>query len=170
MEQSAASFFTFFPASERIIPSFNTTDYWVVANNNNFSTQLIDCGYSISGTYSRTPRAIYYTLTMYAVVVRRHGWIENAVMTYVMMYGAAASVHALVLFCIRYQMLDSGPDFVTVDLSTDLKLPVWPCAWDNNCDGVLSAVGASFLILAPMQAYSSTFKQTSAETKSLLFM
>lgn len=82
--------FSFFPDSERIIPPFNTSDYWVVANNTKFSTEL--------------------------------------------------------------------------------KLPVWPSAWDNDCDGVLSAVGASFSILTPMQTYSSIFKHASAETKSLLFM
>jgi hypothetical protein len=170
MEQSAASLFAFFPASERIIPPFNTSDYWVVANNTNFSTQLIDCGYSISGAYSRAPRWIYYILTILAVVIRRHEWIEGAVMTYVMMYSSVASVHALALVCIRYQLFASGPEFVTVDLSTNLKLPVWPSAWDNDCDGVLSAVGASFLILAPMQTYSSIFKHASADIKALLFM
>lgn len=170
MEQSAASLFSFFPASERIIPPFNTSDYWVVANNANFSTQLIDCGYSISRSYSRTPRWIYYLLIFLAVVIRRHEWIEGAIMNYVMMYSAVASVHALALVCIRYQLFASGPEFVTVDLSTNLNLPVWPSAWDNDCDGVLSAVGASFLILTPMQTYSSIFKHASAETKSLLFM
>jgi len=61
-------------------------------------------------------------------------------------------------------------EFVTVDLSTGLQLPVWPSAWDNDCDSVLSAVGASFLILTPMQTYSSISKNSSAETKSLLLM
>jgi hypothetical protein len=87
-----------------------------------------------------------------------------------MMYSAVASIHALALVCIRYQLFASGPEFVTVDASTNLQLPVWPSAWDNDCDGVLSAVGASFLILTPMQTYSSIFKHASAETKSLLFM
>ena len=91
-------------------------------------------------------------------------------MTYVMMYSAVASVHALALVCVRYQHFASGPEFVSVDLSTNLKLPVWPSAWDNDCDGVLSAVGASFLILAPMQTYSSIFKHASADIKALLFM
>jgi len=102
MEQSAAYPFSFFPASERIILPFNTSDYWVVTNNTNFSTQLIDCGYSISGAYSRTPRWIYYILIIAAVGICCHPWIAGAIMNYVMMYSAVASVHALALVCIRY--------------------------------------------------------------------
>jgi hypothetical protein len=79
-------------------------------------------------------------------------------MNYVMMYSAVASVHALALVCIRYQLFASGLEFVTVDLSTDPQLPVWSSAWDNDCDGVLSAAVVPFLILTPMQTYSSIFK------------
>ena len=44
-----------------------------------------------------------------------------------------------------------------------LWLPVLPMAWDNDTDPVLAIVGAAFLVLLPMQIWSSALRTTRAK-------
>ena len=100
-----------------------------------------------------------------------------------MTYSATAAIHALVLVSIRTKLIPNdiaswmvvlvsgtaGPSGEFDGIGIDsLWLPVIPMAWDNDGDPVLAIVGTAFLVLLPMQIWSSTFKQS--RTKSVLYL
>jgi hypothetical protein len=173
------------PGYEQIIPNHNiTSDGWVLANSTLFNTQWIDCYYPISGGYGRAPRYTFYGLTFFALVWRKHEWLARVALASVMVYSSTAAIHALTLLVGRTQMTSQsgGPnnnEKVMVDGSTSnsnwvppigdnweqngLWLPIIPMVWDSDIDAVLVILGISFLILAPMQAHSTTFKESKAK-------
>ena len=174
----------FSPAAEYIIPPNNTTaDLWVIGNdttgnNTMFRTQWIQCCYPISSTYGPTQRYIFYVLAIFTVLMRRSAWIGTAALGSVMVYSATAAVHAIILVALRTRLVPadlSDNIFVLVEGNTvsgldddALWLPVLPMAWDNDGDPVLAIVGTAFLILLPMEAWSSTFKRSKA--KAVIFL
>ena len=177
-----------FPAAEAIIPSHDiTADRWVVGNNatgNNtmFRTQWIECSYPISATYGLTPRYIFYTLAAFTVLMRKSAWIGTAALGSVMAYSATAAVHAIILVALRTKLVPPDlPDYMVVlaegntiygsdDVTAnELWLPVLPMAWDNDGDPVLAIVGTAFLILLPMEAWSSTFRRSRAQLVMFLW-
>ena len=180
--------FSLFPESEQIvldnIPLYNiTSDWWVVGNNSQFNTQWIQCSYPISGSYGPTPRYLYYTLVLFALLKRRSAWIVTAALGSVMTYSATAAIHAVVLVSIQKKLIprDIANWMVVLVEGTagpsgefdgtghnGLWLPVVPMAWDNDVDPVLAIVGTAFLVLLPMQIWSNTFKKS--PTKSVLYL
>ena len=150
-----------------------------VGGNPIFNTQWVQCSYPISGGYGPTPRYIFYTLALFAILKRRSAWVVTAALGSVMTYSATAAVHAVVLVAIRTKMvpqhvmdkwfsvLAAGSTKSGVrDISDPnaLWLPIVPMAWDNDGDPVLAIVGTAFLVLLPMQLWSSTFKRSEAKT------
>lgn len=173
---------SFFPAAEELIPPHKTTtDLWVIGDNTQFDTQWIECSYPISGSYGPTPRYIFYVLTILAVCYRKSAWIGAAALASVMAYSATAAIHAIVLVAIRTRLIPADISNYMVILATGrsstglddglgnaLWLPVLPMAWDNDGDPVLAIVGTAFLILLPMQTWSTTFKKS--DSKLVLFL
>ena len=89
-----------------------------------------------------------------------------------MTYSGIAAIHALVFVSVRKQLVSKGYEWVSVtasDPSELLWLPVWPMAWDLDCDAVLGVVGAGFLLVAPMQIWSTTFNRSRSRTILLLW-
>jgi hypothetical protein len=183
-------FLSLVPADERIIPNHNITwDGWVIANASLFNTQWINCSYPISGGYGQTPRYLFYALIFFAVVARRKSWIAGVALASVMTYSSIAAIHAFALAVDRTQMVSqfSSNSYEVVMVggnTTDgmwvgstwnnwrqdgLWLPVLPMVWDSDVDAVLAIVGVSFLVIAPMQAWSSTFNKSEAKAVLLLW-
>ena len=150
-------------------PETHTTDPegWIVANNPHFNLQWIQCSYPISGQYGPTPRYVYYCLVVIAVLLRSRTWIATAITASVMTFSGVAAVHALVLVCIRQRLLSFGSWSVEIYSNHTWYLPVLPQVWDTDGDAVTAIVGVAFLVLAPMQIYSSTFQRSDA--KAILF-
>jgi type II secretory pathway pseudopilin PulG len=182
--------FTPVPGYEHIIPNHNvTSDGWVVSNSTLFNTQWIDCNYPTSGGYGRTPRYIFYFLVLFSVLERRRSWLAGIALASVMTYSSTAAVHALALVVGRTRMISqSGPnnyervlvggsttDGMWVSSTSDnwqkngLWLPVVPMVWDSDIDAVLAIVGVSFLVITPMQVYSTTFQKSEAKNVLLLW-
>lgn len=169
----------FFPAAEKIIPPHHyTADLWVLGsnatgNNTMFRTQWIECSYPISANYGLTPRYIYYALVLFTVLMRKSAWIGTAALGSVMAYSATAAVHAIILVALRTKMIPADlPDYMVIlaegntiygsddSTATELWLPVLPMAWDNDGDPVLAIVGTAFLVLLPVAAWSTTFRES----------
>lgn len=170
-------------------PYNTTKDSWILGdaaqgNNTLFDTQWIQCSYQISGGYGHTPRYIYYILIALAMWQRRKNWLAEVAMASVMVYSSSAAIHAVVLAAIREQMAphsmlenfevvrvegvsangtawywddNSGEWVYTIDNS--LWLPVLPMAWDSDVDATLAIVGTAFLVLLPMQIWSTTLRE-----------
>jgi hypothetical protein len=134
------------------------------------------------------PRYIFYFLVLFSVLERRRSWLAGIALASVMTYSSTAAVHALALVVGRTRMISqSGPnnyervmvggsttDGMWVSSTSDnwqqngLWLPVVPMIWDNDIDAVLAIVGVSFLVITPMQVYSTTFQKS--ETKNILLL
>ena len=173
---------------EKIVPPHNTTsDLWVIGNNTLFDTQWIECSYPISGSYGPTPRYIYYALIVFTLLARKNAWLVKAALGSVMIYSSTAAIHAIVLVSIRTKLvpkyLIENYMVILVEGTTQKSkysggftyntpgatwLPVLPMAWDNDSDPVLAIIGIAFLVLLPMQLWSSTFKKS--EGKAVLFI
>lgn len=178
------------PKDEPIIPNHNITwGGWVISNSTLFNTQWIDCTYPISGSYGRGPRYLFYALILLAVLERRKTWISGVALASVMTYSATAAIHAFSLVVDRTQMVSQfrANDYETVMVGgstmngslasstpdnwqqVGLWLPVLPMVWDSDCDAVLAIVGVAFLVIAPMQTWSSTFRTSEAKAVLLLW-
>jgi hypothetical protein len=178
------------PSDERLIPNHNITwDGWVVDDDPKlFNTQWIGCSYPISGSYGRAPRYLFYALILFAVLKRRESWIAGIALASAMTYSATAAIHAFALAVDRIQLVaqfrannyqtvmvgGATTDGTWVDDSLDnwqqygLWLPILPMVWDCDCEAILAIVGVAFLVLTPMQTWSSTFKK--AEAKAVLLL
>lgn len=161
-----------FPKSTDIFPTIpETISMWLVTNNPYFATQAIECVYPISGQYQRAPRYIYYALCLLALALRSHNWVANASLASVMAYSGTAAIHAITMVSMRTDLAAYGYQWVSVfwQEPDQPALPVWPMAWDLDCDPVLAIVGSAFLLVAPMQTWSRTFRAATAKTLLLLW-
>ncbi|KAI9765481.1 MAG: hypothetical protein M1839_005494 [Geoglossum umbratile] len=76
-----------------------------------------------------------------------------------MSYSSIAAIHAIILVSRRKTFISGVMEMVTVSTKGDVKIPVWPMAWDEDCDAVLAITGTAFLIIAPMAIWSETVQQ-----------
>lgn len=179
-----------FPDELNLIPSnvHSDSDGWilgdVMGNNSFFRSQYIQCSYQISGGYGPTPRYIYYALALLSVFGREQLWVVSAALGSVMVYSAAATIHAFVLVTMRTRLapdvmvknhevvLVQGTSITGQEEPARENGPVWmpvlPMAWENDADPVLAIVGAAFLLLLPMQIWSKTLKRAKAEHKRVV--
>ncbi|OJD38669.1 uncharacterized protein BKCO1_40004 [Diplodia corticola] len=105
-----------------IVPYHNTIDYdWIRGNgltgeNQNFSTQWVECFYPVSGTYAATPRLIYYAFILAALFLEHlrarfktgFAWFQEALVGVIMAYSSTTAMHALVLASAWKRMAPSG--------------------------------------------------------------
>ncbi|KAL1644723.1 hypothetical protein SLS58_004184 [Diplodia intermedia] len=105
-----------------IVPFHNTSDYdWISGNeltgdNQNFSTQWVECFYPVSGTYAATPRLIYYVFILAALLLEylrarfkiKFAWFQEAIVGVIMAYSSTTAVHALVLVSAWKRMAPDG--------------------------------------------------------------
>ncbi|KAH8748166.1 hypothetical protein F5883DRAFT_697671 [Diaporthe sp. PMI_573] len=170
-------FLGLFPSPKRLIPSHhvNQDSWW------------IQCSYPISGSYGLTPRYAYYFLILFAMWQRRTNWLAEAAMASIMVYSGSAAIHAVVLAATRERMVprsllefygavrvegvsptgeawtwdyDQNQWVNSSPLDNSLWLPVLPMAWDSDADATLAIVGTAFLVLLPMQIWSTTLRTT----------
>lgn len=156
-------------------------DHWVVKNLSYYNTQRIRCSYPVSSSYTQTPRYIYYVFILVALFGRKSAWLTSAALGLVMTLSSAAAFHGVILAAIRQNMAPAylfedgfsevvqvdGPTFVnhmTDELlhnstTNETWLPVLPMVRDNDGNAVLTIVGAAFLVLLPMQIWSSTLRK-----------
>jgi hypothetical protein len=90
---------------------------------------------------------------------RRRYWISGVSMGLVMSYSSIAAIHAIILVSKRKTFITGSIEMVTVSTRGDIKIPIWPMAWDEDCDAVLAITGTAFLIIAPMAIWSETVQQ-----------
>ena len=142
---------------------------WISTHSLPFNIQWIQCTYPISGQYGQIPRYVYYCFVVIAVLLRSRTWIATTIMASIMTYSGAAAVHALILVSLRQRLLSSGSWAVEFNGNHPWFLPIRPQVWDTDTDGVTAIVGVGFLVLAPMQVYSSTFQRSGAKAILLLW-
>jgi hypothetical protein len=151
-----------------------TEDQWVTINNTLFRTQWNDCSYPISGGYGQGPRYLYYALVFVSIIWRDQSWVVSVALGSAMIYSSTAAIHSMVFAALRTQLVPQymleNYEVVIVgnDMNGQLQLPVLPIAWDSDIDAILAIVGVAFLVVAPMQAFSRTFKR--AEGKAAFFL
>src|SRR5436305_124904 len=59
--------------------------------------QDVECVYPMSGQYGSAPRALYYTLLLFIVVLRRQNWLTAGAAASCLTFGGSAAIHALIL-------------------------------------------------------------------------
>ncbi|KAH8600407.1 hypothetical protein B0O99DRAFT_737201 [Bisporella sp. PMI_857] len=181
--------------SDGLVLSSVDVDGWITNKGTVYNTQWIDCSYPISGGYERTPRYLFYTLIMVSFLGRKLPMVTGVALGSIMVYSGTAAVHALALFIIRYDLWPEpsynggAPEIVLTGTFTDpgnltasestctpLDLvtagswfPLVPMAWDSDNDAVLAITGVAFLVIAPMQAWSKTFRNANAKAVLLLW-
>ena len=77
----------------------------------------------------------------------------------IMSYSSIAAIHAIILVCGRKILIKGDIEMITISSGGDIKIPIWPMVWDEDCDAVLAITGTAFLILAPMTIWSDTVQQ-----------
>jgi hypothetical protein len=73
-----------------------------------------------------------------------------------------AALHAIIMVSMRHHLESRALEFVsiaTAGLVEAPQVPIWPMAWDEDCDAVLAIVGTAFLLMAPMVIWSGAFHQ-----------
>ena len=128
--------------SSTIAPLFNTSMF----------TYEVECAYAISGQYGILPRALYYLLLIFALVLRRHIWLSTAALGVAMTYAATAAVHAIAL----------SSKFKFHDSST--YKPGQPTTFfgDQDIFGILPILMAACIMLTPILNWSITVRQNEA--------
>lgn len=172
------------PSNDFSDPHFITSDGWFTGDNAHFRTQIIGCSYQISGNYTAVARYIFYTLVVISFVCRNKSWVITAALASVMVYSSTAAVHALILAGIRRFMtpdyMYQNPEWVLVQSpglnvqqlsasNESVELQILPMVWDNDSDPVLTIVGATFMLLLPMQLWSETLKKVQSKGKVVIF-
>ncbi|KAH8678800.1 hypothetical protein BGZ60DRAFT_428622 [Tricladium varicosporioides] len=158
-----------------IPPHAVTNDGWITTNSTTFAAQWIDCQYSISGSYERGPRYLYYFLAFLALAGRKHKWIVDVALISVMTISTLASVHAIGLVALRSRMVPRSllENYTSITISgnnaTDILLPIIPMVWNGDSDAVLSIVGISFLLTTPMQMGSKTFRKSNRKLVMIIW-
>lgn len=180
----ADSFFqSLVPEEEEVFHAGNhiDTDHWVIKNLSYYDTQRIRCSYPVSGSYTQTPRYIYYVFILVALFGRKSAWFTSAALGLVMTLSSAAAFHGIILAAIRRDMAPSylfenrfsevvqvdGPTFANHmtdglfynNITHESWLPILPMVRDHDGSAVLAIVGAAFLVLLPMQVWSSTLRE-----------
>ncbi len=124
-----------------------------------FRVEAIQCLYATSGVYAPALRAAFYVLCLLSLCFRRKYWISGVAMGIVMSYSSIAAIHAIVLVWGRKILITGDIEMVTISSSGNIDIPIWPMAWDEDCDAVLAITGTAFLIIAPMAIWSDTVQQ-----------
>jgi hypothetical protein len=123
--------------------------------------QDVECVYPMSGQYGRAPRALYYTLLLFVVVLRRQNWLTAGAAASCLTFGGSAAIHALILAPILSLGHPPLPDGV-VSLSNFTVVAVKAVAMDLDADATLAVVGTGFLIVIPMALWSAHFRHSGA--------
>jgi hypothetical protein len=146
-----------------------TPNHVLIAGPAPFQVQEIQCLFPISGRYSPTLRAMFYTLSVVSLFFAKEEWIAGVSMVYVMIYSSVAAIHAIIMASMRHR-LESGAlesvSIATAGLVEAPHIPIWPMTWDEDCDCVLAIVGTAFLIVAPMVIWSGAFHQAFQERRN----
>lgn len=105
-----------------IVPYHSSFNYdWIRGNdltgeNQNFTTQWVECFYPVSGTYAATPRLIYYVFILAALFLEYLRtridigfiWFQEAIVGVIMAYSSTTAIHALVLVSAWKRMAPDG--------------------------------------------------------------
>jgi hypothetical protein len=173
--------------------NFNTTDQgWItgtdhILHNLFFRTQWVICTYQTSGSYSSTPRYIFYALALLSILARKTPWGVPVALVTVIIYSSTAAIHAIVAavaaltqLTTRLAAIQENYEVVLIDgqsqtgrlerglLGGPIWLPVLPVVYEPDADAVLAIVGFAFLCLLPMQVMSETLRNTKLEQKIIV--
>ncbi|KAI9793207.1 MAG: hypothetical protein M1816_000628 [Peltula sp. TS41687] len=98
------------------------------------TTYKVVCIYPIEGQYGLLPRLLFYALLVFAMIVRTHPWLVAGALAAAMTYAGSAAIHGLVL-----SQKESS--------------------YDYNASAILTILGSSCLIAAPLLSWSSTLRR-----------
>jgi hypothetical protein len=182
---------SFSPKDEQIIPNHGITwNGWALVTPSSSTRNGLTAAILLveaTAPWAAVP-FLCKILILLAVLGRRKSWIARVALASVMTYSAAGAIHAFALVgdCTQMASQFRVNDYETVVVGgsttngswayftpdnwqrVGLWLPVLPMMWDSDCDALLAIACAAFLILAPMQTRSSTFKKSEANTVLLL--
>jgi hypothetical protein len=139
-----------------------TPNHVLIAGPAPFQVEQVQCLFATSGRYSPTLRVMFYILSVVSLFFAKEEWIAGVSMAYVMIYSTVAAIHAIIMVSIRHHLESRALEFVsiaTASLAEAPQVPIWPMAWDEDCDAVLAIVGTAFLLMAPMVIWSGAFHQ-----------
>ena len=139
-----------------------TPNHVLIAGPAPFQVDQIQCLFPTSSRYSPTLRVMFYTLSVVSLFFAKEEWIAGVSMAYVMIYSTVAALHAIIMVSMRHHLESGALEFVsiaTAGLVEAPQVPIWPMAWDEDCDAVLAIVGTAFLLMAPMVIWSGAFHQ-----------
>src|SRR3954453_14279399 len=139
-----------------------THNHVLAAGSAPFQVEQIQCMFPTSGRYSPALRVMFYILAVVSLFFAKEAWIAEVTMAYVMIYSTVAAIHAIIMVSMRHHLESRALEFVsiaTAGLVEAPQVPIWPMAWDEDCDSVLAIVGTAFLLMAPMVIWSGAFHQ-----------
>jgi hypothetical protein len=112
----------------------------------------------MSGQYGRAPRALYYFLLIFIVLLQRQNWLVAGAAASCLIIGGSASIHAFILTSILSLGKTSTPNGV-VQLPNSTMVTVRALVTDLDSDATLAIVGSGFLIALPMAIWSAEFRR-----------
>ena len=150
--------------------NFNTTDQgWItgtdhILHNPFFRTQWVICTYQTSGSYSSTPRYIFYALALLSILARKTPWGVPVALVTVIIYSSTAAIHAIVAamaaltqLTTRLAAIQENYEVVLIDgqstdwpsrtgvVQVELSRSVLPMVYQPDADAILAIVGFAFL-------------------------
>jgi hypothetical protein len=127
-----------------------------------FRVEPIQVLYATSGAYAPAMRIAFYIFCLLSLRFRRKYWISGVCMGIVMSYSSVTALHAIILAWRRKKQITAPIEIVTISNTSEVTIPIWRMAWDEDCDAVLAITGTAFLIIAPMAIWSDTVQQIMA--------
>ena len=130
----------------------------------------VDCAFSISGQYERTPRFICYLLLVFTVIIRNHEWLATVAAASVMTYSGVAAIHLIILFATNNRLnLPEEKSHCEYQPILGLRSSFVACAGVREPDATLAMILLLTLMLGalPVVAWSTTFEKSNAPRKAI---
>lgn len=160
----------FWPTAERqALDEYIASTSDRLPSNDIFTVDRVIASYVISGNYGLAPRIIFYVLVLVSILSRR-SFLVSVALGSAMIYSSTAALHAIVLAAMASHIVPraSLDSYGTVQVKAGITIPVIPGVIEADTDAVFAIVGTSFMALAPMLVWSSTFR--SAKQRAILVM
>lgn len=81
-------------------------------NSSNFFD--VNCAWPISGQYCILPRALFYVLIVFALVMRRYPWLVAGALASALTYSGTAALHAMGLAWYKAKQIEGEEDAVVL--------------------------------------------------------
>ena len=137
------------------------------------SVTPINCTFSISSQYQRTPRFVCYFLLVFTVVIRNYECLAAGAAAWVMTYSGVAAIHFIILFAtenlLNQPKAESHCERFPIPRTSDLFFACTGVS-DPDASAIGDIISNVMLGALPMAALSTTFRKSTGKVLLMLWL